>query len=155
MKCERMKELLSALVDDQLGRREALVVERHLQECRECRKDAKLLALMKSAAKRSGTVSAPGDLKANLLAEAKRRRAAAEPPSLRRAPLPVFGFGFAAAFAAAAALVVFVARGPEETIPVDFMLAAHDEYALTQPLAQPAEMTSVLADRLAGAGGER
>lgn len=154
MNCDKMDELLSALVDDELDAREARVVERHLQGCRECRQKAKVLAAMKGAAKRAGRVEAPADLKEALLAQARRRAPA---PAPRTAfALPGYRAGFAAAFAAAVAMVaVLASRGPEETIPVDFMLAAHNGYALTQPLAPVDALTPALAERLAADGEAR
>lgn len=155
MKCERMDELLSALADDELDAREALVVERHLQGCRACREKARRLSALKGAVRRAAAEDAPDGLKDALFAAAGRRRAAAPAPA-RPAPWALAPrWGLAAAFAAAAVAVVVVARPRDETVPLDFMLAAHDAYAMTMPLAPVEALTPDLAERLASQGDER
>ena len=61
--------------------------------------------------------------------------------------------GFAAAFAAAAVVIVVRTSVKDETVSVESLLAAHNEYALTQPLSQTESLYAGLADRIAQGDG--
>lgn len=162
MRCEDLDELLSAAADDELSAQEAASLEGHLRSCRRCRSRAKLLGAMKRAVRRAPASGLPEDVKNALLAEARKADARFPDPAPALPAGPVWrrpaSWGAAAMFAAGAVLAVWVWRGRAAVIPIDMMLAAHDEYALTMPLAQSAQVTPFtprLTECLAEAGAGR
>jgi anti-sigma factor (TIGR02949 family) len=155
MKCEDIEALVGALLDGELSPSEAERARRHVETCARCGRRAKLVAALKKAVRRAPAPAAPPELKAVLLAQARAIRARrAEPRSApwRSVWLRPSGIGAAAALAFAAAAVVVLARRPQQVVPIDWMLAAHDEYALTMPLSPAAQLSPRLAERLAEAG---
>ncbi len=63
MDCKEIVELLPAQVDGELGPREALRVDQHLQGCAPCRAEYAQLAAARAAVKKHATYfAAPGDL---------------------------------------------------------------------------------------------
>ncbi|MDE2236908.1 MAG: zf-HC2 domain-containing protein [Elusimicrobia bacterium] len=149
--CERMNELLGAWLDGAATAEEAGAVGAHLASCAACRAQVRWLKALKAGVG-ACDVEMPARLKASLLARARaadrrralRRRLREAAAALHR-PLAVLGL--AAAFAAV--LLVLRARRVD-TIPVSEMLAAHDSYALTLPLANQEEELSGLTDALDG-----
>lgn len=144
MNCREMDELLNAFIDGQASAGERRLVARHVEECRACGQKLRLVVGIKASVRKLQAPPAPAALKAALRREAaKRRKAAWSWPALPR-------WGLAAAFAAAAAVVVFVlAPSREEEVPVDALLAAHSEYALTMPLSPSESIYAGLAERVA------
>ena len=98
----------------------------------------------------------PAGLKAALLQQARkaRRRTLRERLAGLLRPGPV-GLGFATAMAAAAvAVVVRLTGGGGEDLTMEELLAAHDEYALTMPLAPKERILSELPGLMAGGTDE-
>ncbi len=140
MSCEMMRELLEAYADRQASAAEAAQVESHLESCAACRKGLRWIAASKIAIRQVETPAMPKDLKRALLEEAARRQPAVQMGWLRilcelwqKHPWQA---GLATACAAAAVLLIARLSGPRsETLPLDVVLAAHNEYARTLPLA--------------------
>jgi anti-sigma factor RsiW len=158
MRCKKYAELISAFVDGELGRGEKDVLEAHLSVCPACARRLRFFTASKRVAAFSAVPEMPSELTAALLQEASKRRSRKsfwnrlfgswEFPGLR--PL-VFGpafFGSAAAALAAAVLIFVWNRGRSESVPLDWMLAAHSEYELTMPLSQASEIVPNLTARL-------
>jgi hypothetical protein len=108
----------------------------HLASCGSCRARLRTLRALKAAAARAVVVPPmPADLAEKLLEMGPREP---EPWPWRRAlggwiwrPSAVVSMGLAA-FAAA---IWAFHRGEAEVLPLETLLAAHDQYALTMPLA--------------------
>ncbi|OGR87868.1 MAG: hypothetical protein A3J74_06335 [Elusimicrobia bacterium RIFCSPHIGHO2_02_FULL_57_9] len=146
MECRELKELLSAYADGQASSEEQVLLLAHLEGCPACRRELKLFQTMKTALRRVCSPAVPADLRAALLAQAARRRSKPT-PWLKRAPV---GVGFSLAFAAAVLAIgveQFESR-QADSISVDAMLAAHNEYALTMPLCPQELVLSDLSMRL-------
>jgi anti-sigma factor RsiW len=147
MTCAQMEELLSAYADGEATPGERRLVARHVEECRACAHRLRLMAGMKASVKKMKAPPAPAALKAALHREVARRRPAPWWSGLFRAP--AVRVGFAAAFAGAAVLLVVRSGVGDDSVPVGDLLAAHSEYALTQPLSQTESLYAGLADRIA------
>lgn len=160
MKCENMKELLEAYADRQASLDEQKTVVAHMESCAGCRKTLRWLAATKAAVKGMPLPAAPADLKANLLAEVRRVRAARAAGWLERTRefWQVRPWAVGLAFAGAAAAVVLIARvsaDKGDVIPLDAMLAAHGEYERTMPLSSQEQLLSELPEHMAAGGAGR
>ena len=143
------KELLSAYLDGETNRSQSDAVRLHLEGCAGCRTS---LAAMKSSKKSLASLAVPSippELAAALsgMARSVQTPYAAAPPSAR-------GKILSAALAACLALVFwarhegfFVVR---LDIPADLLIAAHNQYALTVPLAPAEKIMAEMPVRLAG-----
>lgn len=161
MSCQEMEELLSAYVDRQASGEEEAAVARHLEYCGDCRREVRLLGAIKRGVGRVPSPVIPQDLRAALLGEARRvealsrrglwRRLAREWSAVFGKPL---GWGLAAAFAAAGVAIVVRISSPGDEIPLEVMLAAHDEYAMTMPLAPRELILSDLPEPAAAGGSD-
>lgn len=160
MTCDDIRRTLSAYADGQAAPQEAAAVSAHLPGCEGCRRQLRWIRAMKTGMARA-SVEMPADLRAALLAEARRRgapevesalkaRGGHPPPSepeRRLEEIPSFweawrlswrltAAGVASAAALATAVIVFngVRAGTEE-VALDGLLEAHRSYALTMPAA--------------------
>lgn len=159
MTCEEIRRTLSAYADGQASPEEAAAVSAHLPGCAVCDRQLRWIRAMKAGVSREKT-EMPADLRAALLAEARRRgvpevesalkaRGAHPPPEPARRPAETLSLweawrlswrltaaGVASAAALATAAIVFngVRAGTEE-VPLDGLLEAHRSYALTMPSA--------------------
>ena len=157
MRCEEMPDLLSAVVDGEAGVRERALVDDHLSDCAACRRELRLLRGMKAAIRPVDSPPIPAGLKAALLREAARRK-----PSVARGVWPGLAerlrvrplrYGLAAAFSAAVLLIALrFSAGRDEEVPLAAMLAAHDDYALTMPLAPREQIYCRLSEAIAAEG---
>lgn len=167
MNCRDLREILTAYADGEATAAEASRLERHLEGCAPCRARLKEERVLKRAAAAAGAPAMPADLKAALLSEARgRRRAERRPPKFWKAPRPSrrqempwrlgwpAGLGLGAAFAAASALI-FVRSMPEESVPVEALLAAHRQYEQTLPAAPRLSLSARLPELLAEAENDR
>lgn len=160
MKCEDMDELLQAYADGEASADEQSAVAGHLDGCARCRKTLRWIEATKAVAAGLQAPAMPADLKKNLLAAvAVRRRAAAVPTWLDRArefwEANPWRTGAAIAFAAASlAVAVRLLPQPAEELPLDAVLAAHNEYARAMPLSSEEQILSGLPDRMEAEGVE-
>jgi anti-sigma factor RsiW len=160
MMCDEMKMKLEAYADGQARPAEARETQAHLDSCAECRATLKWIVASKAAVRSRALPPLPADLKANLLAEARRVQAARRPGPFegilrfwRERPWQV-----GLAFAGAAAAVMLAARlsgGRAEVVTLDAMLAAHNEYERTMPLSSQEQLLSVLPSQMSEGGSGR
>jgi anti-sigma factor RsiW len=147
-------EGLSAYFDCRCGAEEAKGIESHLRGCSCCR-----LRLRSMGACRSALRAAPVPAMPEGLARALRKMAAGQEGHAVPGVLwPRLRFAFALS-AAAAFLIgfgfwvkisgVFL---PKIDVPVDLVAAAHNQYALTMPLAPVEEIAAEMPAQLARAG---
>ncbi|MDE2312994.1 MAG: zf-HC2 domain-containing protein [Elusimicrobia bacterium] len=154
MTCVECRENLSAYADGALNFPERQAIGGHLEACPSCRAELDFIQSMKAAVAGLPSPRMPADLKAALLAEAKRRtRRESFWPSLWT--LPAFRYPAAALAACFAALLVVYAvgrrdRGP--SISLNAMLVAHEEYALSRPLAPADIIYSRLPEQIESSG---
>lgn len=134
MPCEAFEDLLSAFIDGEAAASEAARAREHLAGCRSCRRHVEILQAMKAASRNDSLPKMPEDLRRTLLTEARRRDAARQRPSLWSwRPLR---YGLASALACASLLVVVAVRqSHKDEVPIDVLLAAHNRYAMSMPLA--------------------
>jgi anti-sigma factor RsiW len=163
--------LLSAYVDREANPSEERRVDIHLADCGACRAVVRSLGRLKIAVRNQPAPPMPADLRRDLL------RLAREADARRRGLLPaplggaLRGFGRALAeaasvlavrpawSAAAAALLLALAWGgrrmsAKTDVPVDFVLAAHNGYSRTMPLAPTETIMSDLPAQITYAGAE-
>lgn len=147
-------ELLSAVLDGEASEAETRSLDRHLGGCAACRSLAAELRGLKAALEAQPVPPMPGDLRASLermAAEVSRPRAPAR--AWLRAGLwrPALALSLACA-----ALLLAVIRRPGPEIPLDLVLAAHEQYERRLPLAPTEQILAGLPGRLARAeaGGE-
>jgi anti-sigma factor RsiW len=135
------KELLSAFADGELASSEAHGVEDHLKECGRCRSRVKTLRALKAAVSAAAPSPAmPEDLRRVLQGMAARPAASGWKRFFHELGAGWAGAATAAAFSLAAVLaVVWVVRqrppDRQEELPLEMLLAAHNQYARTMPLA--------------------
>ena len=72
-KCTQMQELISRMLDEELGEEERSVLAEHLKECGECRRTYEAFAAV-SGALREDLAEAPEALHENVMAELRRER---------------------------------------------------------------------------------
>ena len=156
MICEEMPELLSAVADGEAEAWESVLVAEHLRDCAACRGEMRLLRGLKAAVRRVELPPLPADLEDALLREAARRAHPAVAGIwarlaqwLRARPPRYAAAGFAAA---ALLLALRLAAGRDEEVPLSAILAAHDEYALTMPLASREQLDCQLSEAIAAEG---
>lgn len=140
------KEALSAYLDRQASPAEARDILAHLEKCGACGSRLKVMKAMKAAVASAVDVPPmPEDLRRALEGLAPHRE-----PGWRRF-LDELAAGWrrpaaAAALSLAAVLVmVWAARRSadrQRELPVEMLLAAHDQYALTVPLAAEERIVS-------------
>ncbi|MFH1723569.1 MAG: zf-HC2 domain-containing protein [Elusimicrobiota bacterium] len=175
-------ESLSAYIDGEAAPGEAGLVKTHLDGCARCRLTLRTLRTGKASLRALPVPAMPSDLRAVLgslaprplgrgaqawKGSAPRRGPAATPEAggfwrtvVRevRAGLahPVSALSFAAV---ASVALFFWARGsgmlmPRLDLPADLLMAAHNQYALTVPLAPADKILTDLPRQLAAAGAE-
>ena len=104
MSCEKYQELISALIDDEIGKDERLALDRHMAECHDCRREYERLLDMSVKLRDNRLAQMPDDVEAKIR-ESIRQPAAQETPAMHiwrgtyRIPRPV-------AWVAAAALMI-------------------------------------------------
>jgi anti-sigma factor RsiW len=154
MTCGQCRENLSAYADGDLGPAEKISADAHLAGCAGCRAELRFIQKAKAAIAGSPSPRMPESLKQALLDEARRRgRQEAPRPSLWS--IPAFRYPAAALAATFAALLVVLAVNRENqrpTISLDAM-AAHEEYALSRPLAPADIIYSRLPEQVETAAG--
>ncbi len=133
MNCQEMQEKIGAFADGEASPREAWDVDRHLDACRACRRSLRLALSLKAAIRRAPSPALPAELRASLLKEA----ALAEPSrkSAGSRILRPLGFGLATAMAFGALALVVRFWAAEDEVPMEVILAAHEDYERTRPLA--------------------
>ncbi|MBI4834305.1 MAG: zf-HC2 domain-containing protein [Planctomycetes bacterium] len=62
MKCDNIRELLSAYIDDELSEKESTMVRHHLEDCLDCKEEAVELNKVRQMMKELPMVKAPGEL---------------------------------------------------------------------------------------------
>jgi len=154
-------ELLSAYADREAGAEEASRVEAHLDSCPRCRTSLRVIRGLKTGLRDQTAPPMPAGLQASL------------ERLIPGSPEPVAGTGGlgswldafrgcrgwrpALGLAAACSLLVFVLRlglGRPDAVPVDLLLAAHNRYAVTLPLAETERILSELPLQLASGDTE-
>ncbi|HVE14060.1 MAG TPA: hypothetical protein VNI01_11740 [Elusimicrobiota bacterium] len=131
----------------------------HLSGCAACSAEAGSAERTRLRAELLPVPPMPRELRAALVAMAREADAARRPGWRER--LAAAGLAPAALAAAAAAAALFLgARGPAPLeakieVPLDLLIAAHQQYARTLPLSAPDELETRMPDQLAGATGER
>ncbi|MCX5789281.1 MAG: zf-HC2 domain-containing protein [Elusimicrobia bacterium] len=156
--CPR-RDLLSAYVDREANPSEERRVDLHLADCAACRAQVRSLGRLKAAVRNQPVPPMPADLRESLMAMARaaQRRAdggfAARLSAAWREALDASARAAAALRArpawgaALAALLLTVAWGGWQLnrrtfVPVDLILAAHNQYARTMPLASTEKIMS-------------
>lgn len=142
MSCDKFEEKISAFVDKELSDSDAEEISRHIEACGRCRREALVQEKMKSVARTIKAPPMPDSLRQALLAQAakiQRRETFSWWRWLAAQwQIPSIRYGAASAFAAASIAFAVVSSGRDEELPLDVLLAAHDQYSMTMPLA-PAE----------------
>lgn len=116
MKCEIVREHLSAYIDEELSEIERFQVEQHLARCPACAAAAGELRRLVALLHAGPEVEVPADFRPRLLARLARLPA----PAAARKPAPAVPlwrrWGIPAAAAAAAAAVAFAQLGPRFSV---------------------------------------
>lgn len=168
------RELLSAYVDREANPSEERRVGLHLADCSACRAQVRALTRLKVSVRNQPLPAMPAELRKELLAAARaadreRELERAGPFDLLRSgawlealsrllPLRAYGPGWAAA--AAALLVAIglgawrVTRAAGTPVPVDFILAAHNQYVRTMPVAPTEKIMAELPVQISYAAPE-
>ncbi len=164
MKCNEMKDLLEALADGQAKELEKKTALAHVESCTACAKTLRWLSASKTAMRSVPLPDMPADLKSNLLAAARSadaaraNAAAAGPWAFFERLWSVRPWQFGLAFAGAAAAVILIARlaaNRSDVLPLDAVLAAHNEYERTMPLSSQEQLLSELPEHMAAGGAGR
>ena len=135
------REFLSAYIDNELGSGDRLKTEDHLIACAECRDEMLALGRAKTMTGSLGRKKMPQSLVKAMEKEASRRLMRGwwkELVHLPRVWVPAAGFAVAVL---AFGLWFLQKPAPEDGIPVDALLAAHDRY-LDEGSLPPADLTS-------------
>ena len=152
MSCDNFEEKISAFVDRELNEVETAEVSAHLETCAGCRGEVRLLEKMKSAARGISGPPMPDSLRQALLAQARKsqRREAFSLWGWLAAQwrVPSIRYGAASAFAAASIVFAVFSSGRNEELPLDVLLAAHDQYSMTMPLAPAETVLARLPERM-------
>ena len=120
MKCKSIRVLISAAMDGEITEREALALEAHLAQCRECRLERDSLSRVRKALTAWETPE-PDEALAEAFAARLRREQESRAKGLRALIFPRLGaYGWATAVAAAilAAAYIGAMRAPETPSPV-------------------------------------
>ena len=155
MTCGQCRENLSAYADGELSPAEKISADAHLAGCAACRAELGFIQSAKAAISGVPSPRMPESLKQTLLGEAGRR-ARQESPRPSFWSVPAFRYPAAALAATFAALLVVLAVNRENqrpSISLDAMLAAHEEYALSRPLAPADIIYSRLPEQVETSGG--
>ena len=153
-------ETLSAYADKECLASEREALAAHLPACPACARTLRGIAAERRALAALAVPAAPADLEESLLALAPRTgRWGALLAELRAGLFQPSG-AIAAAALAAAALMLWTRQEPapvvaELEVPVEVLMAAHQRYALSMPLAPPETAPPPAQLQLAGAAGER
>lgn len=152
MSCDNFEEKISAFVDKELSPSETVSVARHIETCAQCHREVRLLGKMKSVARGIAGPAMPDSLRQTLLAQARKSQRR-EAFSLWRWlcaqwQIPSIRYGTASAFAAASIALAVVSSGSNEELPIDVLLAAHDQYSMTMPLAPAEAVLARLPERM-------
>jgi anti-sigma factor RsiW len=155
MTCEIWEENLNAFVDGELKGEEKEKTLLHLSQCPSCQKEKELLLLLKKGAASANHIPAtPQSLGQEIISSLKSENF---PPKRNPNPRPfkltlIGGLGFAAA----AAFLVLRSRlfpaPPPEPVSLNWILAAHNEYAMSLPLSQT-ELALPSFDKNSGKAG--
>ena len=157
MKCPE-PEVLSAYADREASPEERGRVERHLAGCPACRTSLSVLVRLKDSVRLQPDPPMPAALRAaldSMAAEIPRAEVVAWRESLFAGWIhlrPAWGLGLAAA---GVALLAWSGGDRDaENVPLDLILAAHRQYALTLPLAETESILSQLPGLMARADAE-
>ncbi len=126
------EELLTAFADGAATSDEAARVSRHLESCADCARELRWLKAGKAALAALPRPALPPELRAVLMNEAKKRQRTRLKEFLSWLTEASLPRGLGLAFAAA---TVFLLAGRSEEVPLEDLLAAHEEYAATLPAA--------------------
>lgn len=128
-------------------------IERHVESCPACRRTLQAMRAAQAALRAHPVPAMPRDL--------AERLSSLSPSPEGRAPLEGTGAGpfnrrsvMALAFAACLAIAVWSRRegilAARLELPADLLMAAHNQYALTMPLAPSERIMTEMPVRLAG-----
>ena len=157
MKCRQDRNVLSAYIDGELEPGQTAELKRHLESCSSCRAETQAFSTLKTAIAGLPLPVSPSDLTQSLLDEAARafpspwRRMVSGITSPFREPSARYASAAIAAAGLAVLAVAIASRLRTQTVSIDLMLAAHDEYALSRPLAPEEMIYSRLGRQLAQA----
>ncbi len=156
MTCETWEENLNALVDGELKGDEKEKTLLHLSQCSSCQKEKELLLLLKKGTASAKYIPAtPPSLAQEVISSLKPKNAS---PAPNQNPW-AFRFTFIGGLGFAAAMTLLTLRSrlfpatPKEPISLNWMLAAHNEYAMSLPLSQSELALPVIASKSEKAGG--
>jgi anti-sigma factor RsiW len=158
--CQELGALLEAYADEEISAAERKRVSLHVHSCPSCRKKLRWIEASKASVRAAAAPSMPADLKRALLDEAARHRRAKEVPGFigrlqglwHTRPWEI---GFAAAFAATA--LILAARlsvGETVVLPLDSVLAAHNDYVRTMPLSSQDQLLPDASERIDAGEGQ-
>lgn len=151
MNCERVRNLLSAYLDQELPPEEARLIRAHLVTCGACHRELEAEAALKEALGGLASCEAPEDFLPSLLKRLECERTAA------RSWFPVCLFRYAAVGAAAAALALAVVPlvrqrwGGEYVVEAQTLYRQHSLVSAAQPLSDRA-LTGYYYEVAGGAG---
>lgn len=138
MTCEVWEENLNALVDGELSGTEKEKTLIHIAQCPACRREKEILLLFKkSAASVEHIPAMPESLGQEIISSLKRKELSQT--RLKRAWPLRLSLVASLGFAAAMALFLFkfqFSHEPSRGPSLDWILAAHNEYAMSLPLSQ-------------------
>jgi anti-sigma factor RsiW len=158
--CQDMGQLLEAYADEEVTAAERKIVSLHVHSCPLCRKKLRWIEATKASLRGVAAPAMPADLKRTLLDEAARHRRAKEVPGFLGRLQGIWHtrpweIGFAAAFAATALIVAArLSVGETVVLPLDSVLAAHNDYVRTMPLSSQDQLLPEVADRIDAGEGE-
>ncbi len=146
-------EGLSAFLDEEDAGTPRDEIQRHVESCSACRRTLRAMRASQVAMSALSVPAMPEDL--------AERLSAMSLPTQGRPILEGIGAGFfnrrsvvALAFAACLVLAVWARREgflvPRLELPADLLMAAHNQYALTMPLAPSEKIMAEMPIRLAG-----
>ncbi|MFH2203213.1 MAG: zf-HC2 domain-containing protein [Elusimicrobiota bacterium] len=156
MSCPKF-DILSAYIDAETGGVQTRSVEAHVDECAACRRKLASMRAAKTALRELPVPALPADLAAELaaLGGGVPRRGMLE---VLRTALSMRNTVAAFALAAGIAFMLWVRQAgllvPRLDVPADLLMAAHNQYALTMPLAPSEKILSEMPVRLAGGMAE-
>lgn len=156
MTCHSQEERLNAFVDGELKGSEKNEFALHLKNCGNCRKEIAILsALKKSVGASLSCPETPTNLSAKIIAALEMRRPKEKNRPMRPALAHPFSWGMGLVFAMAMLMIatgIFKKNHPDNSVSLDWILAAHNEYAMSLPLSQ-GELALPRAERTRGFGG--
>ncbi len=139
MTCEIWEENLNALVDGELKGEEREKTLLHLSQCPTCQKEKEILVFLKKGSASSRNIPAmPQNLPQEIISSLKLKESLSsqnQNPRFFRLAL-IGSLGFATAIAFFLLRTRQLSTPPSQAVSLNWMLAAHNEYAMSLPLSQ-------------------